>query len=407
MELAKTGGQWGGVLGQLPAGTDRTFSVQAFKADGTALYGGEVTGVTITAGQTTVVSLTLQEINPPPPFDNAAPCITSLVANPSSIEPGGVVTLQATAKDVNAGDVLTFSWTAGVGTFGSATSLSTTWTAPQSTGPVTLTLTVTDSKGASATVSLTITVRAGRGSAAVNVSLNSWPQVSGVTASPTAVEVGSSTVVHASAGDSDGDGLSYLWTASCAGTWQNANGADASFTPSAQPPGDTCANCALTVKVEDGRGGHTTGTLAICVGNKPTARFPPEIVETFQSATTVAAGGTVSIRVKAEDPQGSALSFSWTASGGVLSTPSHTAQTSQVVWTAPACDPTNVVPKIVVNVTNALGLSVETSFSVSSGSSCSDKWTPTGSMSSPRSSHAAEVLLSGKVLVECLTSFWT
>ncbi|MDC0713764.1 kelch repeat-containing protein [Stigmatella sp. ncwal1] len=397
-ELVKTGGQWGGVLGQLPAGTDRTFSVQAFKTDGTAVYAGEATGVTITAGQTTVVSLTLQEINPPPPFDNSAPCITSLVATPATIEPGGVVTLQAAAKDVDPGDTLTFAWTARSGTFSSATNLSTTWTAPANTGPVTLTLTVTDSQGAAATVSLTIVVRAGRGSAAVNVSLNTWPQVSRVTASPTAVDVGSTTAVHASAADSDGDGLSYQWTASCAGTWQNATSANASFTPSSQPPGDTCANCALTVKVTDGRGGQTTGTLAICVGKKPTAQFPPDIVETFQSAITAAPGGTVTIRVKAEDPQNSALSFSWTASSGLLSAASHTVQTSHVMWTAPSCDPAGESPAITVTAMNALGLSVKHIFSVSSGKSCSDTWTPTGSMVVPRSAHAVEVLLSGKVL---------
>ncbi|HYO57842.1 hypothetical protein [Archangium sp.] len=43
-ELVKTERQWGGTLGRIPAGTDRTFTAEAFGADGTKLYAGEATG---------------------------------------------------------------------------------------------------------------------------------------------------------------------------------------------------------------------------------------------------------------------------------------------------------------------------------------------------------------------------
>ncbi|MCP3140874.1 Ig-like domain-containing protein [Pyxidicoccus xibeiensis] len=366
--LVKTGQQWGGVLGQLPAGTGRTFSAQAFDASNTVRYSGQVTPVTIQAGQTTAVTLLLQEVNPPAPFDNAAPRITSLVASPATVAPGGLVALQASAEDPNAGDTLTSAWTAGAGSFSVASSLSTVWTAPASPGPVVLTLQVTDSKGASAALSVTVTVGTDTGNAAVNVSFNTWPQVAGVTATPSSVAVGQVTQVTASASDNDGDGLSYQWTASCAGTWTNATSASASFTPSAQPSGGICT---LTVAVHDGRGGQGTGSLSIYVGRPTTGRFPPEVVETFQSVATVpAAGGTVVFRVRAKDPQGSALSFTWTSSTGTLGTPTHTATTSEVLWTASACVPSGGTPSVTMTVTNALGLSASSTFSLQGGAGC-------------------------------------
>ncbi|WP_147443420.1 kelch-like protein [Corallococcus sp. AB011P] len=366
--LVKSGAQWGGVLGQLPAGTGRTFSAQAFDASNTVRYAGQVTPVTILAGQTTSVTLLLQEVNAPPPFDNVAPRITSLVASPGTVAPGGVVALQATAQDANAGDTLTSAWTASTGSFSAASSLSTAWTAPAASGPVVLTLKVTDSKGASAALSVTVTVSTGNGSAAVNVTVNTWPQVAGVTALPSSVAVGQATAVAAVASDADGDSLSYQWTASCAGTWTNATSASASFTPSAQPSGGTCA---LTVVASDGRGGQGQGSLGIYVGPGTSGRFPPEVVETFQSIASVpASGGTVVFRVKALDAQGSALGFTWATSTGTLGTATSTASTSQVLWTAPSCVTSGTTASVTATVTNALGLSTRFAFALQGGAAC-------------------------------------
>ncbi|WP_370038471.1 Ig-like domain-containing protein, partial [Corallococcus sp. AB045] len=360
---------WGGVLGQLPAGTGRTFSAQAFDASNTVRYAGQVTPVTILTGQTTAVTLLLQEVNAPAPFDNAAPRILSLVASPGTVAPGGQVVLQATMDDPNAGDVLTSAWTTASGSFSEPSSLTTTWTAPVSAGQVMLTLTVTDSKGASASLSVTITVSTGNGSAAVNVSFNTWPRVVGVTALPSSIAVDQTTQVTASASDADGDSLSYQWTANCAGTWTNAASASASFTPSAQPSGGICT---LTVLVQDGRGGQGTGSLTLYVSTSPTtALFPPEVVETFQSVASVpTGGGTVVFRVKAKDPQGSALSFTWASSAGSQGTATSTATTSEVLWTAPACVPLGNPPSMTATVTNALGLSTSYVFSLQGGSAC-------------------------------------
>ncbi|WP_244238502.1 RCC1 domain-containing protein [Corallococcus terminator] len=366
--LVKTAGQWGGVLGQLPAGDGRTFSAQAFDASHTVRYSGQVTPVTIQAGQTTAVTLLLQEVNAPPPFDNAAPRILSLVASPGTVAPGGLVALQATADDPNASDSLTSAWTADSGTFSAPSSLSTAWTAPASAGQVVLTLTVTDSKGASSSLSVTVTVSTGNGGAAVNVSFNTWPQVARVTALPSSVAVGQATQAAVSASDSDGDSLGYQWTASCAGTWTNATSASATFTPSEQPSGGACT---LTAKVQDGRGGQGTGSLTLHVGTPTTGRFPPEVVEAFQSIASVPASGeTVVFRVRAKDAQGSALGFTWATSTGAPGTATSTATTSEVLWTAPSCVPSGSPPTVTATVTNALGLSASYTFSLQGGTAC-------------------------------------
>jgi hypothetical protein len=401
--LVRTNNQWSGTLGKLPAGTGRTFTAEAFNSGGSRLYAGTATGITILARQTTTVSITLQEVNPAAPFENAAPVITSLSAAPSTVEPAGTVVLNASASDANAGDTLTYAWSAPSGSFAQPGSLSTTWTAPAAAALVPLTLTVTDSKGINARVTFNVNVTSGKGDAVVNTSLNTWPQVSNISASATALEVNESTTVSTTASDNDGDTLAYSWTASCAGTWTNANSPTAQFTATALPGSSTCNNCNLTVTVIDSRGGQpiggqTTGTLSICVGPRRTALFPPDITETFQSAASTSAGGTVTFRVRAVDPQGSAMSFSWAPSTGTTGTPTTSASSSEVVWTAPSCAQTGVT--VTATVTNAHGLSASQAFSLSGLPACTgNEWATTGSMAAARDTSYAVLLSSGKVLV--------
>lgn len=368
--LDLTQGAWGGVLHQLPAGTQRTFLAQAFGAGNTLLYEGSATGVAISAGQTTVVAITLQQVNAPPPFQNAPPVIGSLVATPNPVEPGGTVTLTASATDPNAGDTLSYAWTAPQGSFASASSASTAWTAPAQAGTVPLTLTVTDSRGAATTARVLLTVRSGRGSAVVNISLNTWPQVTRVVSTPSTVAVGQAAAVSATATDADGDTLGYAWSASCAGTWVGGNTAAPSFTPTQQPAGATCPNCTLTVQVSDGRGGTGTGTFEVCVGEDTQVALPPDLTETYQSVLTAVGSGGVTLRAVAVDPQGSALSFAWQASTGTLGTPSTTASGTEVLWTAPACITAGATPTLRVTATNALGLSSVFTFTVGVSTVC-------------------------------------
>ncbi|WP_375769137.1 kelch-like protein [Archangium gephyra] len=401
-ELVKTGGHWSGTLGRVPAGADRTFRAEAFGAEGTKLFTGSATGITITPGRTALVAITLQETAARPPFENAVPIIDALVASASSASPGESVTLRATAHDPNPTDALTYAWTATAGTLGSASSATTTWTAPEATAPVTLKLTVTDPHGSSATVSLSLKVRGASGGADVDVTLNTWPLVARIVATPSRVNVGEATTVVATASDADGDALAYRWSASgCTGSWTGETSATARFTPDAVPPGGAC-DCRLGVTVEDGRGGQALGTLAMCVGEPPVPLFAPEVVSTFQSASTAPAGGTVTLRVEAEDPQGSALAFSWAASAGTLGTPASSATRSEVVWTAPGCVLGGGSVTLTATVRNALGLSTSTPFTVVRDvPDClrPGTWSAVGGLSRARQLHTATLLPSGLVLM--------
>ncbi|NRD55429.1 DUF1566 domain-containing protein [Corallococcus sp. AB018] len=380
VELVKSSGSWGGLVGNIPAGPDRSVLAEAFDTSGTLLFQGQASGVSITANQTTAVFVSLQEIPAPVPYDNEAPVIDSLTASSNALQPGASLTLSATAHDPNPGDTLTLVWTSSGGTFSAPAATTSTWTAPASLGVQTLTLTMTDSQGSAVSVSLTVNVVPDlvTGDAALDISFNRWPVVTKVSASLNRLDAGQSTSVSALASDADADALSYQWTSSCPGTWTNATSGTASFVPSSRPAG-ACNNCRLTVTVQDGRGGQTTGSLNLCVTDTAPVRFAPAFTNFYQSATSTSPDQTVAFDVTALDPQASPLTFAWTANTGALATAQNTANTSHVVWTAPAVTAPGVTPTVTVVVTNAHGLSASKSFSVSGLPTAVD---PTGTLTS-------------------------
>ncbi|WP_371807713.1 Ig-like domain-containing protein [Corallococcus sp. CA054B] len=310
--------------------------------------------------------LSLQELPALAPYDNEAPVIDSLTASSNALQPGASLALSATVHDPNPGDTLTLAWTTSGGTFSNTTSAASSWTAPAFPGVQTLTLTVTDSQGSAVSVSLSVNVVPDlvTGDATLDISFNRWPVVTRVSASLNRLDAGQSTAVTALASDADADALSYQWTASCPGTWADATSSTASFIPSSRPAG-ACNNCRLTVAVQDGRGGQTTGSLNLCVADTAPVRFAPTFTSFYQSATSTSPEQTVAFDVTALDPQASPLTFAWTASTGALATAQDTANTSHVVWTAPAFTAAGILPTITVVVTNAHGLSASKSFTVS------------------------------------------
>nr|WP_240672382.1 kelch repeat-containing protein [Corallococcus coralloides] len=403
VDLAPTNGVWGGTIGNIPAGADRAFAARAYDASGALLFSGSASGVTILASQTTLVAITLQQLNPPPPFDNEAPVIEFVVAYPSTVAAGGTVSLYSSAYDPNLEDTISYAWSATAGTFASTTERFTSWTAPMSTGIQTLTLTVTDSRGLASSAILVVNVLPeGEGEAELSISFNSAPEVSSLDAVPTQLVVGQPTSVSVTASDPEGDPLSYAWSASCAGTWADASTPSARFTPSLAPA-EACNNCRLSVAVSDGRGGHNTGTVALCVTSTPPVNhLEPVILRSYRSSDTASPGQVLTYEVVASDPEGSALSFAWDSSVGTTGAATQVGTHSRVTWTAPACLRPGTTPTVSVTVTNAFELTVSRSFTVEGLPDCAlvGHWAPTGPMGGgPRWGHTATWLQDGSVLI--------
>jgi len=401
VDLVLADGVWGGTIGGIPPGPERTFHAQAFDAAGTLRFEGTASDVYLWEDQTVLVAISLVDVNAPPPFSNEAPLIDSLVASALSVTAGGTLSLEATAHDPNPGDSLSYAWSSVDGYFSPAHESSTTWVAPSSNGVHVLKLTVTDPTGLSSSVSLRITVQGGsRGEAQPSISFNSWPTVGAVTATPSPLAVGQTTSVSATVSDADADALTYAWSATCEGSWGNASSRTAQFTPTELPSG-ACNNCILTLTVSDGQGGQTTGTVALCIGGISPAIDPsaPYITRSFSSSDMASANQVLTYEVVAKDPQGASLSFSWAANAGSLGIATDGALNSRTTWTAPACVDEDLTPAITATVTNSLNLSNSRRFVISGVPACSYAWASTGAMSTAREYSTATLLPNGQVLV--------
>ena len=397
LNLTLVDGAWGGVLGELPAGEGRLFQAEAFTAASVVRYQGRVEGVTVTAGATGLVTLTLQELAVPP-FTNAAPLLDGLATSATTVLPGGTVSLTATAHDPNAGDPLSYAWTAPAGSFSAPAQASTVWTAPTTPGAVTLSLRVSDSRGAALTATLLLTVSKGSGANEVTVGFNAPPRVLSLTSSRSNLDLGQTTALSLTASDADGDGLSYQWSATCAGTFTGATATSATFTPSTRP-GAACNNCQLNVLVKDGRGGQHTGSLALCVARNPRIA-PPTVTRSYQSSLTARSRQSVLLEVGARDAQGLALTFDWTTTVGTLYTTEWSPTSSRVTWWPPLCPESGTSASITATVTNAAGAQTPRTFTVTGLLPCTpDSWMTAGLMSTPRDWHQATRLLDGRVLV--------
>ncbi|QSQ23238.1 kelch-like protein [Pyxidicoccus parkwayensis] len=398
LELVKANGVWSGTLGHLPVGASQGFVAQAFDASGAVLFEGRVSDITVTADQTPLVALTLQEPGSPAPVADEAPVIDAVVASALSVRAGGTVSLRAIAHAANLEDTVVPAWTATSGSFADAANVSTEWAASESPGLVTLTVTVRDSTGATSSVSLSVDVssEAPIGGAPSDVRFNVWPQVSVPDASATRVEVGQSVTFSASAIDRDGDALESRWTATCVGTWTDSTSSTAAFTPTVIPA-KACDNCRVELTVSDGRGGETVRTLSLCV--VPAA---PVVVSSNASSRTAGASQQLTFEVVARDPHGGTLTFNkWWASNGTLSPAQNEATRSQVTWTAPACKNAEVDQTVVATITNDLGLSTMHRFSVSVDGlpACGPGWAPAGNMAAGRNGPEVILLPNGKVFV--------
>jgi hypothetical protein len=100
------------------------------------------------------------------------------------------------------------------------------------------------------------------------------------------------------------------------------------------------------------------------------AQAAPRITSTFQSELRLFAGSRVTFRVVASDPQARSLTITWAANTGTLGAPVSEAAQSEVEWTPPPCVLTGTTPSITATVTNALGLSASTTFTLTGATTC-------------------------------------
>lgn len=255
---------WSGIIPDIPAGLGRTFVGRAYDETG-VLYEGSAYPVTIQPGATSLVTLFMHEIDTPEGYYNSAPRITSLVVEAYVVAPGGSVALSVTAVDPD-DDPLTWAWSSPAGAFDDPTAASVVWTAPGADGSVLLHVGASDPAGATATLDLMITVggEAVGGSAYVAADLNSGPEILTMVPDPSRAEVGEAVYLDLTASDPDGDALTFSWSSSCEGYYDDPTQEDPSFTLDVEP--EDGGDCLLRVTVADERGGSNVGEVSIASG---------------------------------------------------------------------------------------------------------------------------------------------
>jgi hypothetical protein len=133
----------------LPAGMGYLVELSAVSSDGKTTCGGSST-FDIVANGSTSVTVALQCKTPKTTGSvvvggtfNNCPALVSYTAAPLAVATNGIITVGATASDLDPMTTLTYAWTATGGSFASAASAATTYTC-SAAGAQTLTITVSD-----------------------------------------------------------------------------------------------------------------------------------------------------------------------------------------------------------------------------------------------------------------------
>jgi len=207
---------------------------------------GQQTSLSVSAGVTTTVpDIALTQT------DNHIPQISTLSADPITVEQSGTCTLSVEAEDQD-GDPLAFAWSAADGLLSSESGNPVQWTPPSQDGSYAVTVIVNDGNGGSAS-----------GAVAVLVSTpptpNQKPTITSMTPDDTPdVGVGEPQAVSVVASDPDSDPLTYAWSA----TGGFISGSGASVTWNAPL---TAGTFMVSCVVADGRGGSAQESVNFTV----------------------------------------------------------------------------------------------------------------------------------------------
>ena len=256
----------------------------------------------------------------PPP--NTAPTAQARATTPTTVYGLGTVMLRGTATDPE-GDTLTYAWDSlGGGTFGDASALDTTWTAPAKTHArqdIVLTLTVTDDGTGQLSHAAEVNVR---------VRENQRPTASARATTPTTVNGLGRVTLKATASDPDTPMLTFAWTSSGGGSFRDALALDTKWT--APPKNNAAQDLTLTLTVTDDGYEERAATMTVQVTVR--ANRAPAATASATPPTTVYGLGTVMLRGTATDPDGDGLEYTWSSNGvGAF----ENDEALETVWTAP------------------------------------------------------------------------
>ena len=107
--------------------------------------------------------------------------------------------------------------------------------------------------------------------------------------------------------DPDNDPLTYTWSSTCGRV--DGTGPQVRWLSNGVPAG----SCAISAKVDDGRGGSASSGVSVNVEPKPNR--PPTIM-CSADRSSVFAGERVHITTNASDPDGDALTYTWRTNAG-------------------------------------------------------------------------------------------
>ncbi|MFA6252428.1 MAG: PKD domain-containing protein [Candidatus Paceibacterota bacterium] len=205
------------------------------------------------------------------------------------------------------GDPLTYNWTCTSGNLSSATALSPTLTLPNASAGTIVSCTLTADNGTgSASDSVEITIVEN-----TNPTTNHEPNVE-AGQNRTALS-GKTVVLLGEATDPDGDPLVYNWSCTL-GSLSSTSTLSPTFTaPTVNS--DTMSICTLVAT--DNKGASGNDSVYVTISKAEQTNHNPEV--DAGSDKTVAPGSTTKLTPTVSDPDGDPLTYSWSCSGGSLS----------------------------------------------------------------------------------------